>query len=35
MLAGIPFTFALCFDAGAIDQEVQWASAAAIWNADI
>ena len=29
MLAGIPLTFALCFDASAVDQEVQRTSATA------
>jgi len=33
MLAGIPLTFALCFDACAIDQEVQRTSSTAIWQA--
>ena len=32
MLAGIPLTFALCFDACAIDQEVQRPSSTAIWQ---
>ena len=35
MLAGIPLAFTFGFDACAIDQEVQGASAAAIWKADI
>ena len=33
MLAGILLTFALCFDACAIDQEVQQTSSPAIWQA--
>jgi hypothetical protein len=32
MLAGIPLTFALCFDASAVDQEVQRTSATTIWQ---
>jgi len=32
MLAGIPFTFALCFDTSTVDQEVQRTSAATIWQ---
>jgi len=32
MLAGIPLTFALCFNASAVDQEVQRTSATAIWQ---
>lgn len=33
MPACIPLTFAFCFDAGAIDQEVQRTSSIAIWQA--
>ena len=33
MLAGIPITFALCFDACAINQEVQWTSSTTIRQA--
>ena len=33
MLAGIPLTLTLRIDTSAVDQEVQWPSAATIWQA--
>ena len=35
MLAGVPFAFALDLDAGAVDEEVQWAGSAAIRQAHV
>ena len=35
MLAGVPLAFTLSLDAGAVDEEVQWAGATAIGQAHV